>query len=385
MHTLTLMVAVLAAGFPEVLTHPLLGKAERWAWPAPARFEAAWAAQPAVAPGVLVVRGALSGVEQGPLQGWFVVDERDSGTWLEPLATDGDAYRLSYTRWSVQPVDGPEWAVGEGGRLVLEERLASPLAREDLVAWTYASTLQATSGPLYTEGPPALPSSLARRRGPEQPDGGFDLFETVSGLHGDLEQVRAWAKKEKGHDALYAAFQAYRPIGGCSMDTHPQEAARAYAELAFERGDLGRFLQLQVRIMGDQFERVASSSYGEAAHGTEAARLTSTGIDVDQFLLGLGVARPGEDSGLDPWRLARSIREAGRQGTVGPLLMKRAQSPAVDPFNRLRALQTWVFLELGAPAQRGQTTDPLPVLKRAAQLNVGPLGEAWLAKEQGTR
>jgi hypothetical protein len=59
------------------------------------------------------------------------------------------------------------------------------------------------------------------------------------------------------------------------MDTTPQEAARLYAELAYARGDLGKFLQLQVRIMGDQFERVAWSSFGEAAHSTEAERLSS--------------------------------------------------------------------------------------------------------------
>jgi hypothetical protein len=130
------------------------------------------------------------------------------------------------------------------------------------------------------------------------------------------------------------------------MDERPAQVARAYADLCYRVGKLGCFLQLQIRIMGDQFDRVAYSSYGEAAHETESKRLAETGLDVDRFFRGLlvhfaGVERRGE---LGPWRLARSIQESGRTGSLVPALARMAESPDLDEYNRLRATQVLALM-----------------------------------------
>jgi hypothetical protein len=150
-----------------------------------------------------------------------------------------------------------------------------------------------------------------------------------------------------------------------------------FAELAFARGDLGRFLQLQVRIMGDQFERTAWSSYGEAAHGTESERLLRTGIDLDQFLIGLGVARPGREEGLGAWRLARAINEAGRSEALLPKFQALAVDPKLDAYNRLRATQTWFFMQVRDEKDLRQKARDA-VAAKALKLELHPLAVAWL-------
>ena len=89
------------------------------------------------------------------------------------------------------------------------------------------------------------------------------------------------------------------------------------------------------------------SSYGEAAHATEAERLRDIGIDVEKFLRGLlyQFDAPGiERRELDAWRLARSILEANLDSQMGSVLRAEVARPDLDQFNRLRAAQTLAYL-----------------------------------------
>lgn len=352
-----------ATPFPEALKQPQLARLERFSFPAAETFESAWSGH--TTQGVPLVRGSIQ-FEQQTTSGWFALWPHEGSTRLVPLvALKGEPD----DGWSAASTDGPTWKLTRWeahGTFTVEERLSAVMADVDLIPWTYATTLLTSSGPLYDEGAEGDALLLAELRLLEKP--------------GDAQK---WAKAHRADDALYARFRGFRPMGTCSMDTTPQEAARLYAELAYERGDLGRFLQLQVRIMGDQFERTAWSSYGEAAHETESGRLLATGIDVDQFLLGLLIARPGRDEGLGAWRFARSVREAGRQKTIAPELKRLAASSTSDPYTRLRATQASLFLGEAfvapKPPKRQFDAEGRRDAGRALlELELHPVARAWL-------
>jgi hypothetical protein len=207
-----------------------------------------------------------------------------------------------------------------------------------------------------------------------------DLYNIVETVGRDSEKAQQWAVAHRADNALYARFQAFQPMGECSMDTTPQDAARLYAELAWARGDRGRFLQLQVRIMGDQFRRVAQSSYGEAAHGSQASRLASTGVDVDTFFLGLLIEHADRDPVISTWRLARSIREAGRLTSLQPQVVRLATSAQSDAYNRLRATQVLAYW--AEPTEREPTPESLEdrdhALDVLSAMELHSVARAWL-------
>ncbi len=119
------------------------------------------------------------------------------------------------------------------------------------------------------------------------------------------------------------------PRGSCSMDTGPQDAVPKYPETCFEAGRIGCFLDFQIRIMGDLFNRVAWSSYGEAAHKTQATRLVTAGLDMQRLVRGLLV------------RYAPVMARRREFGTekYQPLVLGVANDPKVDEYNRFRAAQ----------------------------------------------
>lgn len=355
---LILSLLLAATPFPEALKQPQLARLERFTFPTAEKFESAWSEH--TTQGVPVVRGSIRFGSQTTSRGWFALWPHEGRTRLVPLvALSGEPE----DGWSVASMDGTTWPLsrwGEAkGTFALEQRLSAEMADADLIPWTYTTTLLTSSGPLYDDDAEGDAALLEELRNLEKPGG-----------------AQAWAKAHKADDALYARFRGFRPMGSCSMDTTPQRAARLYAEFAYERGDLGRFLQLQTRIMGDQFERTVWSSYGEAAHETESGRLLSTGIDVDQFLLGLLIARPGRDESLGAWRFARSVREAGRGKTLTPELKRLALSSTSDPYTRLRATQALLYL---SDAVVG---DAAPSRRKAGQallsLDLHPVARAWV-------
>lgn len=358
---LMLSLLLAATPFPEGLKQPQLARLERFTFPTAEKFDSAWSEH--TTQGIPVVRGeVLFGAEK--TKGWFALWPTAGVTRLLPVVSLKGQLAEG---WSTKSTTGPRWELeylGQHGTFTVEERLSSELSDVDLIPWTYATTLLASSGPLYDDG----------AEGDEQ------LFDVLRGLQkpGD---VQAWVKAHVADDALYARFRRFRPMGSCSMDTTPQEAARLYAELAYARGDLGRFLQLQVRIMGDRFDRTAWSSYGEAAHETESTRLLTTGIDVDQFLLGLLISRPGRDEGLWPWRFARSVREAQRQSTITPELKRLALAATSDPYTRLRATQALLYVSdafLDAPPKRTTPEARRKAARALLGLDLHPVARAWV-------
>lgn len=359
-----LVVGLISAGFPEALSHPPPGTLESFQWPAPKRFDAAWLKASRDSRGHTLLELQID----GKYAGWYVVTAKPvrltsligkRTDTLTPTSELGDSF--SAARWD-----------RVARQVKVLQRLEEHVTEPELVAWTYVSTLLESKGKLYADELGDDPS----------------LEKLASDLgYRPLAELETWAAANKGDEALFESLRHYRPMGTCSVDTAPQRTARLFAELAFARGDLGRFLQLQVRIMGDQFERTAWSTYGERGHDTEAERLLrpGTGIDLDTFFIGLGVAVPSRAEGLGSWRLARAINEAGRGEALLPKFEAMAVDPQLDAYNRLRATQTWLFLQVkdeealqkkGGDAAVKRARDVLR--ERARGLKLHPLALDWV-------
>lgn len=373
MHLTTLAFAIILSGspgptaWPESLSKPLLAKVE-FTWPRPAVFDSKWSEAAKHDTGRTVLQFAIDGKTQ-----WYVVspDGRFGAFRLEALLAREVRYTDSVTG---QTLKVWSWEKEKATEVEVLEREEGKVTPDALVPMTYVSTLLESNGPLYAE---------ERKAAPELRDL-VDSFSSVPEAK-RVAKIAEWARANRTDAALFERFRSYRPMGSCSMDTAPQETARVFAELAFARGDLGRFLQLQIDIMGDNFARTAYSSYGEAAHNTEAERLTSTGIDLDQFLLGLVVATQDRGPTIDSWRLARAIKEAGRTTTLVPKLQALATSPTLDAYNRLRATQVWLFAQL--PAEQPYLRDEKAaratretLIANGRKLSLHPLAREWLQK-----
>lgn len=294
----------------------------RWAWPGRAAFDAKEASVLRDARPIRVLWGRTASVEGVALS----IAPHENGKfslWVEftQKPDDHDNVHLSGgDDWMLVggelPVDGgkAQLTFASGSNQFEIEGVVSPLERPSPSAvrdWAYVATAVGEEA-LYVEKPS---SDYSREK--------------------EIKATLARGDKE----GAIALFQGYRPMGHCSMDTHPAEVARQYAEACYDAGKLSCFLQLQIRIMGDQFDRVAYSSYGEESHETQSARLFDTGIDVPRFFRGLalhftGVSRKGN---LGSWRLARSAKESGKAATLAAAFVAMAQDQSLDDYNRLRA------------------------------------------------
>ncbi|MBL8952135.1 MAG: hypothetical protein JNK82_15235 [Myxococcaceae bacterium] len=347
-------------GFPSVLSKPLPGSiapGKKWSWPEPQAFDAAWQGRLEAGSSFTVLTGDLVALENQrydaksselvdlPAPAWA---QLDSAVARDPeRGCRAPGLRLIDRRGRLEPVlESHSWCAGRAWKVVEAEpdtyllegagygktvarftvtsRLAAQAVPEHyLTDWTYAATLLAP-----------------------QPEG---------------------AK-------LIAEYEQSAPMGRCSMDTAPARHAQQFAERCYRLGELACFLQLQLRVIGDQFNRVAWSSYGEASHPTHAGRLETTGIDVDRFLRGLVVQVPGDrPSELGPSRLARALIETGRREAFEATLVAMAQDPALDAFNRLRALQVYVSLHYR------ENGDDAGMKKKLGMLKLDALSTAWWA------
>lgn len=360
--------------WPEELSKPLLAKVEPFVWPKPKLFDAKWAEAVAHDAGSTVLRLAIDGKV-----GWYVVSkghEKYGAFMLEELIGRDTRFADSVTGETLKVWS---WDKADATEVEVAERLEGKVTADALMPWTYVETILESNGPLYAQMNDEFGSEDRELRDLVQSFGRLPEAER-------LTKITEWAKANRADNSLFERFRNFRPMGTCSMDTTPQKTARLFAELAFARGDLGRFLRLQINIMGDNFRRTAYSSYGEASHHTEAERLTSTGIDLDQFLLGLVVDTQAVNARIDTWRLARAIQEVGRSATLLPKLEALATSPKLDAFNRLRATQTWFFVQ--ARAENGWKRDEKAqaeaaalrkqVTEKALKLQLHPVARDWL-------
>lgn len=193
-----------------------------------------------------------------------------------------------------------------------------------------------------------------------------------------IDAIVGYAEGATDDTLLARAYAATIPVGGCSMDSRPAKVAKDLAERCFAKKRLGCFLQLQLRVMGDQFQRVAYSSYGEAAHGTDVNRLGTLGISVERFLLGLAIQLPegNRAAELQPYRLARAILEADLAAGLGPKLVARVEDERLPGPARLRATQVWASLQL-----RDQGASLADVDAKLKQLKLSPEASAWWQKQ----
>jgi hypothetical protein len=190
------------------------------------------------------------------------------------------------------------------------------------------------------------------------------------------------------HGNLDLAIELRRrfwPVGRCSMDSSPQEAGMAFADLCYEAGRTGCYLQLQVRVMGDNIgTRVAWSSYGEASFPTYVERIAEIGVDLEQFLMGLvfrfDVAEEREVA-LGAWRLARAMIESGLGERFEAILTSYAHDVELDGYNRFQAAVVLANLKIrrmrdALDGGEDTTTDLLREL--AADEALAPMATDWL-------
>jgi hypothetical protein len=308
----------------------------RWSWPGSAAFRAREQAVQRMARSIRVASGRLSlrgRVRSGVVMAISPAADGTHGLWVEVQGDDADRYHLGYDdSWRLEsgtlpnaggPIDltfsRHETELRVTGHLLPATRLARTVTAE----WAYVAELLGDES-VYDDA---------------KPDPALDHAK-------EIETALARGDRERA----IALHRSYRPMGRCSMDGHPAAVARSYAELCYQAGKLGCFLQLSVDIMGDRFQRIAYSRLGEAVHPTESARLLDTGLDVERFLRGLllqyaGVTRRGE---LGAWRLARSVRETGKQDQLLASFARLAEDPSLDEYNRLRAAQVVWLVDASA-------------------------------------
>lgn len=262
------------------------------------------------------------------------------------------------------------------------------------IDWTYTTTL------LVAEDSPYAPDRGLRRTDSvndarwqalntamaEDPAKAIALLADfdLTGFRDSDHRLGQIARFLSDHGQIAPAIQIYsrfQPIGRCSMDRAPAHTARAYAGLCYGAGRIGCFLQLQVRIMGDRFERMVWSSYGERAASTESRALVEAGVDARRFLRGLlfkydAELRPREEMGL--WRLARSMHESGID--FADDLQALATHPQLDPVNRHRATQAlWLLW------RRAQDLEEGTVAARFSALDLLPVSAQWVADVQAAQ
>lgn len=348
-----------AGGFPELLSKPLQGSIEpnkKWSWPKPVDFETKWkghdeARTHVVRTGQLSAfahrwyDSATSSVASAPVPAWadvekksadeahgcrattFVLDREHGGKRYLSRLLEGESVWCRREQWEVVKVEGSKFylrtedAVGVLEANPVPAQAAMP--EEYLSEWTYVAT----------------------------------LLEP----HGNSAQ-------------LLKDYEANAPMGRCSMDRAPASFASQFAEKCFKAGELACFLQVHLRVVGDQFNRVAWSSMGEASSPTKASQLEKAGIDVDRFYRGLVVVLPDErPSELGTSRLARALIESGRRDAFEPLLVKMIQDERLDTYNRFRALTTYVSLHY---REKGEDAE---MKAKLSKLKLDPLGSAWWA------
>ncbi|MCB9546039.1 MAG: hypothetical protein H6706_09320 [Myxococcales bacterium] len=343
----------------------------RWTWPDAGAFSDVLArpVRPyAVMAGPLTVV-ARKGIGRRVQRGIAAGKGADQLAWLQKQqpevpfgvltwSTRGGPAILDNLEWGSRLAEGTPEEARVGDRLVLiwpEVVVAGPAPAAEgdgnpdtLLAWAYATTLLVSEPPVYDE----------------EVDRDWSNQEKLAALKADGKKAE-----------MVAVYRRYRPMGRCSMDTAPAQTARDYADLCYELGQIGCFLQLQVRIMGDRFERVAASSYGERAASTGSAALIAAGVDARRFLLGLLLQydveglRPREEMG--PWRLARSMAESGLD--FGPDLLALATDAHLDAANRLRASTVlWLLW------RRAEELPATTLVERLKGQPLLPMARAWM-------
>ncbi len=426
--TFALAPVVLAAPpFAQLPTH---GAAARisWSWPQASLFETTRATEARVATvamgqvvtlekdgvGAEIASRLKKGASVADIAAW-VGGTKAARTYAEAIAVaeippDGQGHvsvdTLQFgrrfggtTAWTVR-TDGdvallvaPDRVVAVTGASITQR---GSIHSEAWTDWVYATTLMQSDPPVYAtdrgtnDGDEAVNERWAQlesamHEGPKAGLAAIDEFplDQLSDRDWRLGTVAEYLAGNGRLDQAVELYRRFAPIGRCSMDTGPAMAAQNYADACYARGNIGCFLQLQVRIMGDRFDRVAWSSYGERAASTHVQRLSDAGIDVRRFLRGLlldfTVDGPKREW-IGRWRLVRSMMESGMGDAFEKELTGLAVDGKLDDYNRLRATQAlWLMWRRAADIGKDKAA------LRFAQLDLNPASERWITAVERLR
>lgn len=395
-------------GFPKLafLQKPQKdGVEKKWKWPSLDVFETRWTVD--TSPVIRLVRGKLTrGETVTKTRVVLAVWPTEGGVELGVVdADDQDAYYTArgtlagvWTAPTLRP--GKLRFVQGDTTLVLDADYVSPARAKGAAAWTdwtYTTTLVQPKRPIRVdtgldryqhEMSEATKANWEKVEKLVRADdeAAVELLWTIVKDNDTGPASWHWEKAlafARQHDKALAReiYARYSPVGRCSMDSRPQEVAREYADLCFEMKDLGCTLSLSVQIIGDQFNRVAYSSYGEAAHATGAERLAETGLDTPRFLRGLLFQFAGGDERreLYPWRLSRAMIEAGETARFEALLTGIATDDDVDEHNRFRATATLTYLWARSSVDRKKAFEKIATVD-----GLSPISAAWAKRMAAT-
>ena len=228
--------------------------------------------------------------------------------------------------------------------------------------WVYASTLLERTGDLYEAPRPRdrteareLDATMIEALEQGRPEAIAQVWAMVDDPSTSLP-VQSWglaleAVGDRDAALTLAIHRRYQPYGGCSLDRRPQQVAQAYAERCYAAGDLECFVRLEADVIGDRFDRVSYSSFGEAKRTTGVESLARAGIDIPRFLVGALLrfdarradGQPVVREDLALYAVAKAMREWDGMGLEQDL-RALAEDPALDAYNRLRA--TWALAYL---------------------------------------
>lgn len=162
------------------------------------------------------------------------------------------------------------------------------------------------------------------------------IKEAIKKRIGD-ESLEDLAQGRYSADTVLLLKRMRRVFGQCSMDTRPQQHARAIGQLASQTHQWPVFIRSHLDIMNDRFERLSDASYGEAVRGTHLRELELLDIPSLRLLLGSVFRAADVSAGHytgDIQRLGRAFTESQQAADFEKQVLACIGNNDLDPFNR---------------------------------------------------
>jgi hypothetical protein len=161
------------------------------------------------------------------------------------------------------------------------------------------------------------------------------------------------------------ALRRYHPVGGCSMDSRPQQVAAMRGQAAAQAGRTGWAVQGWIDTVAYwSSSRFAWSSYGQSHPQGHLALLDAVGVNAETLLIGILVQLPGLDRKLGLADARRVLPDLGP--SVKESVRVLAGDERIDPLKRALLFATVASL----PFDEAPSYAELPEASRG-------LLEAW--------